>query len=579
MSLTPRISTLRQIRLLGETARQLSCDAETVVGTALRLWCQSDFLSAPKTNLKYSSSLKSTKQMRDFVSLLRQMEFLEASYWLSSAYAMLIEEGHRKALAMFFTPLSLTRGLLDDLTNHGADFGRHSFLDPACGGAAFLAPIAIRMRTALEARGLPPRARLEHIEKHLSGVDKDSTLCKLSRQFLYMALHEDIESSGYAPTFSIAVGDSLQTQDHNLRRHDVVICNPPYRKLAASETASLPPAFTCIVEAQPNIYGLFIFQCTRLVREGGLVALVTPASFLSGQYFSRLRNFLVKNTQIKHIGLVSGRVGIFIDVQQETVLTVLSSVASCNRTKCETSVSVVSVDGEYTAVGSTELPCGEMVWPIPRTVSDVALLRLAADTEFRLTDYGYKVRIGTYVWNRDPRPSYATLKDARKARASTAVPLLWSGDISPNGRLNFEPAAKSGNHHFVDFGDKRHASMVHKPCVIMQRVTSNEQTRRLVAAPVPKKLFQEYCGFVGENHVVVLEPVIDIPALKPSQLAKLFSSHAVDRLYRCISGATNLSVFELNQLALPDPEKLKQLLAGGSAMEQAVNQAYGLGIE
>lgn len=578
MSQSSRLTLLRQIRLLGEAALQLNCDAATVAGTALRLWCELDFPAAAKAKLPYSNQLEVTGQMKSFVGLLREMDFLEASYWLSSAYAMLTDETYRKKLAMFFTPASLTRGLLDDIAAQGVDFGKHSFLDPACGGAAFLAPIAFRMREALKARGLSPRATLKHIERHLSGTDKDATLCMLSRQFLYMALHEDLETSGYVPTFNIEAADSLKSQRGKLGRRDVVVCNPPYRKLAADEVALLDPAFEHIVEAQPNLYSVFIFHCARLVRPGGLVALVTPTSFLSGQYFSRLRSFLIRNTEVEHIGMVSKRLGVFIDVVQETALTVLRRRAPDNRTEARATVSVVSVEGKYTPVGTSVLPNGGAVWPIPRAMSDVALLKLAAASRFRLTDYGYKIRIGAYVWNRDKRPKYATLGDARKANADTAVPLLWSRDISPDGYLNFDPDVRADGYHFVDLGHKLHAAIVRQPCVVMQRVTSNDQPRRLVAAPVSINFFLDYGGFVGENHVVILEPAVDSPQLQPTKVAELLSTRAVDRIYRCISGATNVSVFELTQLALPDPAKLKQNLRHGGTMEEAVNRSYGLNL-
>lgn len=576
MSRPSRLSLLHRIRLLGEAALQQNCDAATVAGTALRLWCELDFPAAPKPKLPYSKQLAVTGQMRNFVALLREMEFLEASYWLSSAYAILTDEIYRKNLAMFFTPASLTRGLLDDLAAQGVDFGRHSFLDPACGGGAFLAPIAVRMRETLKARGLSHRARLKHIERHLFGTDKDATLSKLSCQFLYMALHEDIETSGYVPALNIEAADSLKSRGGELGRRDVVVCNPPYRKLTAVEVALLSPAFEHIVEAQPNLYSVFIFHCVRLVRPGGVVALVTPTSFLSGQYFSRLRSFLIRNTEVEHIGMVSQRLGVFIDVEQETALTVLRRGTPDNRTEAQAAVSVVSADGKYTPVGISVLPSAGLVWPIPRAVSDVALLKLAAASKFRLADYGYKIRIGAYVWNRDTRPKYETLRDARKAKADTVVPLIWSRDISPDGRLNFDPDLKADGHHFVDLGDKLHSAVVRQPCVVMQRVTSNDQPRRLVAAPISRTFFIDYGGFVGENHVVILEPALEIPQLQPTQLAKLLSTNSVDRIYRCISGATNVSVFELTQLALPDPLQLKQNLNAGSSMEEAVNRSYGL---
>ena len=571
-----RLALLRRIRLLRATARELDCNATTVTGTALRLWCEQQFKSVPIPKLPSSSHLAATPQLKNFVSLLQKMDFLEASYWLSSAYAMLTDETYRKKLAMFFTPASLTRGLLDDLAAQGVDFGKHSFLDPACGGAAFLAPIAFRMRETLKAQGLSPRARLKHIERHLFGTDKDATLCKLSRQFLYMALHEDLEASGYRPTFNIEAADSLKSQGGKLGRRDVVVCNPPYRKLAANEVALLDPAFEQVTEAQPNLYSIFIFQCVRLVRPKGIVALVTPTSFLSGQYFSGLRSFLICNTDVAHIGMVSERKGVFIDVEQETALTVLRRRVPDSRAEARATVSVVSVEGKYTAVGASVLPNGGSVWPIPRAVADVELLKRAAASKFRLADYGYKIRIGAYVWNRDKRPKYDTMRDVRKAKATTAVPLIWSRDISPDGYLNFNPDLKADGHHFVDLGDKQHTAVVRQPCVVMQRVTSNDQPRRLVVAPVTLAIILKYDGFVGENHVVILEPSVDLPALHPTQLAEMLSTHSVDRIYRCISGATNVSVFELSQLALPDPTELNQNLSQGSTMEEAVNRSYGL---
>lgn len=571
-----RLALLRRIRLLGAAAGELDCNATTVAGTALRLWCKQQFKSAPAPKLPSSSQLAATPQLKNFVSLLQTMDFLEASYWLSSAYAMLTDETYRKSLAMFFTPASLTRGLLDDLEAQGVDFGKHSFLDPACGGAAFLAPIAFRMRQALKTRGVSPRARLKHIERHLFGTDKDATLCKLSRQFLYMALHEDIEASGYRPTFTIEAADSLQSQGGKLGRRDVVVCNPPYRKLAAEEVALLQPAFERVAEAQPNLYSIFIFHCVRLVRPGGVVALVTPTSFLSGQYFSGLRSFLISSTDVAHIGMVSERLGVFIDVEQETALTVLRRRVPDNRTEAQATVSVVSIEGKYTHVGASVLPSGGSVWPIPRAVADVDLLKLAAASKFRLTDYGYKIRIGAYVWNRDKRPKYETLRDVRRAKTKTAVPLLWSRDISPDGFLDFDPERKTDGHHFVDLGDKLHPAVVRQCCVVMQRVTSNDQPRRLVVAPVPLNFILDHGGFVGENHVVILEPYVDLPALQPNDLAELLSTHAVDRIYRCISGATNVSAFELSQLALPDPKTLMKYRSQGSSMEEAVNRSYGL---
>ncbi len=570
-----RLTLFRQIRSLGAAGRECKASPSAVVGTALATWCATDFEVLPSSGLPYSKKLAATPALQTFVNAVRQLGFVEASYWLSSAYAMLADESHRKQLAMFFTPASLTRGLLNDLADQGVDFGSQSFLDPACGGAAFLAPIALRMRDALAAQGVGPEAILRHIEGHLYGTDLDNTLCALSAHFLRMALHSEICATGYLPDFKVHRANSLRELSSMFGLLDVVVCNPPYRKMTVDELVPLRRLYGEVIESQPNLYGLFIALCVRLLREGGRAALVTPTSFLSGQYFSALRKFLSRNTEIEHIGMVSDRLGVFIDVEQETALTVLRRNAPAAEADVWADVSVVSAAGQYQSVGKCLLPRNGEVWPIPRAVEDVPLLQAAGTSAYRLSDYGYRVRIGAFVWNRDKRPTFQCAREVSRARCCTAVPLLWSADISLDGQVRFDEAtAKAGEHRFVDLGSREHASVVAKPAVVLQRVTSNTQARRLVAAPVPRQLFEEYGGFVGENHLVVLESTAESPILTPEELAGLLAVPAVDRFFRCISGATNVSAFELGQLSLPDPHRLKQLLKNGLSMSQAVHGAY-----
>jgi adenine-specific DNA-methyltransferase len=205
------------------------------------------------------------------------------------------------------------------------------------------------------------------------------------------------------------------------------------------------------------------------------------------------------------------------------------------------------------------------------------MLKAATLSRFRLSDYGYRVRIGSYVWNRDRRPKFESLQDVRRLKAHTAMPLMWSRDIIRGGIVRLEETSVyNGEHRFVDLGDKKHKSVVKSPCVVMQRVTSKDQPRRLVAAAVSQGVFDTYGGFIGENHVVIIEAVNNRPALSPAKLAKLLSTQMVDRYFRCISGATNVSAFELNQLAPPNPDALVATTASGKSMDEAVSLAYGL---
>lgn len=568
-----KTSFQRLIRSLNSVMTEHQVTAEALIGAALSSWCKQSFNGLPQSDLPASVILQKNSAVIGFVEFIKRLDFPEATYWFSSAYAQLIGDNGRKQLAMFFTPPSLTKRLLDDLEASGVDYIGSSFCDPACGGAAFLTPIAMRMQTVLLAKGAKPEQILNHVQSNLYGIDKDETLCKLSRHFLLMVFHKEIVITGVVPKFHILCADALLQSSSLVREVDVVVCNPPFRKMKSEEVALYMDEYSQVVEAQPNLYALFMALCINLLSFGGRCALVTPTSFLSGQYFSKLRTHLISHAKLLRIGMVSGRSGVFIDVEQETALTLMQRQEGLMERVVP--VSVVSRDGQYVNVGKCLLPNSGSVWPIPRSESDIELLRLTSNSKFTIADYGYRVRVGAFVWNRDRRPTYLSRKDVVNKKAASAVPLIWSSDIASDGRLRFDGEPKFNKEPcFVDLGSKFHRSVVQNPSVILQRVTSNDQARRLIATVVPNKLFKNYGGFVGENHTVILEQAVKVPALDPERLVLLLKSSIIDRSFRCISGATNVSIFELKQLPLPDPVQLKKLLAHGLEFEKAIQNAF-----
>ena len=62
----------------------------------------------------------------------------------------------------------------------------------------------------------------------------------------------------------------------------------------------------------------------------------------------------------------------------------------------------------------------------------------------------------------------------------------------------------------------------------------------------------------------------------PVLLCSILRTRTLDRLFRCISGATNVSSYELNNLPLPDPSILKNELNLGRSIEQATRIGFGL---
>jgi len=446
-------------------------------------------------------------------------------------------------------------------------------MDPASGGAAFLAPVAMQMAKELSAHGMGPAAILNHVATHLIGIDVDLTLANLSQQFLRMALYDEISKSDSEPIFNVSVADSLTELDHYRDKIDVVICNPPYRKMTAAEVSPYRKTYSDIITGQPNLYGLFFKLSLRLIRQEGVGGFLTPTSFLSGRYFSLLRTYLLQHANTVQLDIISKRGGIFSGAEIETAITILKKHKPSNVVNGRTRVFIFNERFAFASVGKCALPNSGLAWPVPRNKGDAGTILAVNGTPFRLKDYGYEARIGAFVWNRDKRETYSTVRDALKD--SDIFPLIWSSDIRQNGRFQFGRLHGDDDcARYVNMGRGDHSSVIRRPCVALQRVTSPDQSRRLVGAPVSRKLMLKFGGVVGENHVIFLVQKQAKPKLSPSQLAMVLRSEYVDRLFRCISGAVNVSVFELGQLPLPDPDVLASLLRQGMPIDKAVETAF-----
>ncbi|MEK8049164.1 Eco57I restriction-modification methylase domain-containing protein [Ideonella sp. DXS22W] len=503
--------------------------------------------------------------------LAAQETFNESAYWLATAYAIWVGDATRTARSLYFTPPRLADRVIKNLVTQGASLTQHHWHDPACGGAAFLVPIAQGMAKACQELGLSARATLKKIEESLSGSDLDETLIYLSQQFLLMALAPLIAAAGHQPKVSIRCADGLTARGVN-GAYDVVACNPPYRKLKATEVARYGGRYATVIEGQPNIYGLFIDRALSIARRGGLIGLLTPTSFLSGTNFSKLRTKLLSHSDVLQIDMLSDRTSMFIDVEQETAITTLRSREPSRAVATTTSVAVLGNDGDFATAGTCLLPNSGRPWAIPRSPEDAALLLAAEQCEARLRDYGYVARVGHLVAYRDERVRHAARPPASKGKV--VFPLVWATDISPQGQfIHGREQRLARPELFVEVDAVSQPGVTRRPSVLLQRLTSSDQRRRLVAAPVPADWLAEHGGFVSENHVIVLEQIAETPWL-PQVFARLLQTETVDRVFRSMSGASNVSLFELNELPLPRPEALNPLDALEEAFDAVVERAY-----
>ena len=537
---------------------------ETVILGLLRPWMAKH---APQLKAPSSPKLESDAGLRHFLDWLSNMDVLTGAYWISSAYSLLVTKEQRKKQAMYFTSPHLAKRLLDSAGDY---LFKGPILDPACGGAAFLAPAAVRLADALERRGESSTEILSYIEKSVHGVDMDPFLCLLSKTFLRTVLARHIAAAGYDPDFRINVGDGLRYAGLELGSFGLVLCNPPYRKMTRAETAPYIEGFGQLMRGQPNLYMLFIARAMGLLREKGVAVFLTPMSFLSGKSFSALRHQMTLTGRVRRLDLIHDKTGVFVGAEQDTSITLWKK----GRAKLVgTDIYVLGSDGAWAWTGRPTLLPSDRPWPLPREADDVMLLRLFEQQHHTLASYGYCSKTGFVVMHRHDFPMFTRRKDAK--RPGHLMPLVWQSDISANKPLSLEGKRKAV-HRYIDIGKRDAAGIIRRPAVVVQRVTSAEQPRRLVCATVPKSVYQKFGGVVGENHVCFIEQLGNTAQVDTELLCAILKTRTVDRLFRCISGATNVSSYELATLPLPDPALVKKALSRGMNIEESVRAGLGI---
>lgn len=495
------------------------------------------------------------------------LDALEAAHAISVTYTSMLPNELRARYGIYYTPPALTRRLIGMAGEAGVDWATCRVLDPACGGGAFLAPAALRIIEELP--GCEPAILLQNIGSRLHGFEIDPFAAWMSQAFLEIALADVCKSAGRRLPQLVTVCDSLAQEPDN--DFDLVIGNPPYGRIG------LPPElrqrYRRSLYGHANQYGVFTDLALRWTAPGGVIAYVTPTSFLAGEYFKALRALLAREAPPAAVDLIVDRKGVFEDVLQETLLATYRR----NGSAVSARVHCILVDTEgFAAIaeaGEFGLPADpSKPWLLPRAPEHAPLIARLAKMPARLRDWGYKVSTGPLVWNRH--------KDQLRTRPGrNAYPLIWAEAIAGPGRFVFRAEKKNHTPYFeVRRGDGW--LTIDRACVLLQRTTAKEQARRLIAAELPDGFIREHGLVVVENHLNMIRPLNGPPKVSPAAVAALLNSEIADHAFRCISGSVAVSAFELEALPLPSLKQvraLEKLLAKGAEpaiIERAIRAMY-----
>lgn len=567
--------------LLAALSAQQRQQRVALVQTVVRAWWQAletglDLAPPPPSRGPVTLDAAVAAAARAYGQDLAVLPVAVAADRIGALHAGLMPGEERARHGVYYTPPALAERLVELADQGGVDWTTARVLDPAAGCGAFLVPLALRMAAA--ARNVEPALAVRSIATRLRGLELDPVAAWISCVMVEAALLPLLRGTGQRLS-PCHPADALTVPE--VADADLVIGNPPYGRLTLAP--DIRARFARSLYGHANLYGLFMDLAVRFAAPGGLIAFLTPSSFLAGDYFKHLRRTLTDLAPPLSLDFVDERKGVFDNVLQETVLATYRRTGGRKRRPARALVNMIRAGGDGGLIvvpsGSFTLPAEPTApWILPRHASETGLATRLRSLDSRLADWGYRVATGPLVWNRH--------KPQISDRAGKgAVPLVWAECVTSDGRFTYR--CEKANHkpwfHPAARGDDW--LLTRRPCVLLQRTTAKEQARRLIAAEMPEGFLARHPrGVTVENHLNMLLPLSDQPpAISPAVLAAFLNSRAADRAFRCISGSVAVSAYELEALPLPHPAALTELaslVAAGASRErldQAADRLYGIG--
>ncbi|MGQ0815648.1 MAG: Eco57I restriction-modification methylase domain-containing protein, partial [Gemmatimonadota bacterium] len=234
----------------------------------------------------------------------------------ASASGML-SDLERRRLGQYFTPLHVAR-FIASLSRATGETIR--ILDPGAGvGSLFAAAV-----DALCSAKNPPRAiRVTAVEvdqllhSHLADTIAE---CEQPCGAIDFDFFGEIVASNYLEVGVDMLAAQMAFDAKEPVEFDIVIANPPYRKINASSLERR--RLQQIGIETGNLYSAFLAISALLLREGGELVAITPRSFCNGSYFRPFREMFLRSMRFTRIHVLESRSEAFgdDDVLQENVI-------------------------------------------------------------------------------------------------------------------------------------------------------------------------------------------------------------------------------------------------------------------
>lgn len=456
--------------------------------------------------------------------------------------ATLLTASRRSDLGQFFTPLRAA-ALIASMPRLPRS-GTMRVLDPGAGVGSLTAALvarAIRESPDLALEIVAVEAD-PHVAAYLGQTLED---CRIAGAAQVTATGITGDLVTYATGFDRAVGPLSAP-------FDLVVMNPPYRKLGADSIARQALAAEGV--DCPNLYCTFLAIGALALKPRGQLVAITPRSFANGPYFGAFRRFFLRQMTLDRVHVFESRSTVFADsdVLQENI------VFSATRSGTPGNVMLSVSRGHTDEAAKRTVTYAEILKPgdshqflhIPVDEQDPQISASIAALPSTLASLHLGVSTGRVV-------DFRARDFLHEQPVSGTAPLIYPGNLR-EGRIRW-PLAIRKPQAIADNADTSKLLLPAGHYVVTRRFSAKEERRRVVAVVCdPADLQPGNIGF--ENHLNVFHD--DSQGLNPQLALGLclwLNSTVLDRYFRMFSGHTQVNATDLRSLRYPSRKQLCQL--------------------
>lgn len=483
-------------------------------------------------------------------------------------YQKKVSKKDRKSKAQFFTTLSIAQ-YMSSLSDVAVEKEHLNILDCGAGTGILTCSLIDKL---IEDRfdGAINIDLYENDEKVIETLSENMKL--------YTDKYKNIKINIIQNNFILSNRDAwLNEQFEGI--YDIVIANPPYKKLVKSAEESI--IMDKVVYGQPNIYFLFMAMAIKLLKTGGEMIFITPRSFTSGAYFKAFRNYLLDNTVLTNIHIFNSRNNLFKgeEVLQETVITraikefsgevdrnlftMIVSPEICvtdyrEKENIKYNINLtISEDADFEHMQNIEVCCSDLITGcdnrfilLPSSAEEVEILKKLCKYTNNLITLGFKLKTGKVV---DFRATEHLTQEQ-----DGAVPLFWADNFKDNKIVAID---NEDNYRYIlSNNSSKSILQENKDYILVKRLTSKEEPRRIQPALYNHKDFNDFDKIGVENHVNFIEKNKGYMSREEQYgIFCYFNSTIVDRYYRIVNGNTQVNATEFNAIPMPEIDTIAEM--------------------